>query len=222
VIGSLPRCAHNARTNTPRVPGIRVRFSGDARLPGTPGLRFRTIADVTPPTQHDGKYTANAVGWQHPPGFKSPILRHLSSSYARPPSFGELLLSASRTPCVAPVWPSPPSGLISSPRCHLHCRPAVQAPAMPASSHDNDRPAAVRALRGGRASEPLPLARERSLQTKATATRPQETPAPSGVWRGDLCCNGACPAWRRVARQGGRLVSASQAYLRRLILSLPG
>jgi hypothetical protein len=27
--------------------------------------------------------TAHAVGWQHPPGFKSPILRHLSSSNVR-------------------------------------------------------------------------------------------------------------------------------------------
>ena len=72
MIASLPRCAHTARTNA-------LRFSGQARhdavLSGTPGLHFRTIADVIKLTCHDGQGTANAVGCNHPPGFKSPILR---------------------------------------------------------------------------------------------------------------------------------------------------
>ena len=47
----------------------------DASLSGTPGLHFRTIADMTGPAWHDGQDTANAVGLYGPPGFKSPILR---------------------------------------------------------------------------------------------------------------------------------------------------
>jgi hypothetical protein len=50
---------------------------------------------------------ANAVGLYGPPGFKSPILRHLSSSYARTLSLGGLLLSAFSCLCVATAWPSP-------------------------------------------------------------------------------------------------------------------
>ena len=38
--------------------------------------------------------TANAVGLYGPPGFKSPILRFLSSSFALTTRLGELLLSA--------------------------------------------------------------------------------------------------------------------------------
>ena len=44
--------------------------------------------------------TANAVGCNHPPGFKSPILRFLSSSFAPVLHSGGLLLSASPDPCV--------------------------------------------------------------------------------------------------------------------------
>ena len=66
------RCAHIARTNAPRVPGTVL---DNERVSGTPGLRFRTIADMTAPAWHGWKDTANAVGCNHPPGFKSPILR---------------------------------------------------------------------------------------------------------------------------------------------------
>jgi hypothetical protein len=58
--------------------GIPGRARHDARVSGTAGLHFRTIAVIPGPSRHDGKSTANAVGWQHPPGFKSPILRSLS------------------------------------------------------------------------------------------------------------------------------------------------
>jgi hypothetical protein len=44
-------------------------------LPGTPGLRFRTIADMPAPSRHERKNTANAVRVNALPGFKSPILR---------------------------------------------------------------------------------------------------------------------------------------------------
>jgi hypothetical protein len=47
----------------------------DAALSGMPGLRFLTIVDMTEPTRHGRQGTANAVGCNHPPGFKSPILR---------------------------------------------------------------------------------------------------------------------------------------------------
>jgi hypothetical protein len=55
--------------------GIPGSARHDARLPGTADLPFRTIAVIPGPSRHDGKSTANAVGWQRPPGFKSPILR---------------------------------------------------------------------------------------------------------------------------------------------------
>jgi hypothetical protein len=55
--------------------GIPGRAWHDARVCGTAGLQFRTIAVIPGPSRHERKSTANAVGWQHPPGFKSPILR---------------------------------------------------------------------------------------------------------------------------------------------------
>ena len=70
--GTLSRCVAIARPNAPLIPGTTPT---ETHVPGTPGLRFRTIAGMIAPTRHDGKDTANAVGWQHPPGFKSPILR---------------------------------------------------------------------------------------------------------------------------------------------------
>ena len=69
---SLLRCAHTACTNAPRIPGMVL---DNERVSGTPGLRFRTIADMTALAWHGWKDTANAVGCNHPPGFKSPILR---------------------------------------------------------------------------------------------------------------------------------------------------
>ena len=59
----------------PNAPRISRQARRNGRLSGTPGLRFRTIADMTARTRHAGKDTANAVGCNHPPGFKSPILR---------------------------------------------------------------------------------------------------------------------------------------------------
>jgi hypothetical protein len=104
-------CVAIARPYAPRIGG---RAGHDARVSGTADLQFRTIAVMPGPPRHDGKDTANAVGLYGPPGFKSPILRHLSSSYARALSLGGLPLSASRTPCVAiaairlPVHPGYP------------------------------------------------------------------------------------------------------------------
>jgi hypothetical protein len=69
---SLLRCAHTACTNAPCIPGMVL---DNERVSGTPGLRFRTIADMTAPAWHGWKDTANAVGLHGPPGFKSPILR---------------------------------------------------------------------------------------------------------------------------------------------------
>ena len=79
--GSPVRCAHIARTNALRVSGILGLVLDSERVPGTPGLRFRTIADVITLPRHGCNDTANAVGCNHPPGFKSPILR---SSQALP------------------------------------------------------------------------------------------------------------------------------------------
>ena len=65
-------CVAVARPYAPRVPGL---VPGNERVSGTPGLHFRTIAEMTPPARHAGNDTANAVGLHGPPGFKSPILR---------------------------------------------------------------------------------------------------------------------------------------------------
>ena len=65
-------CVAIARPYAPQIPG---RARHDARVSGTAGLRVRTIAVIPGPSRHERKGTANAVGWQHPPGFKSPILR---------------------------------------------------------------------------------------------------------------------------------------------------
>ena len=63
---------------------------------------------------------ANAVGCNDPPGFKSPILRFLSSGFTRSFFAGRPLLPAFRAPCVALAWPRPSSGrgfyLIPHPR----------------------------------------------------------------------------------------------------------
>jgi hypothetical protein len=70
--GILAVCVAIAR---PYALGIPGRARHDARVSGTADLQFRTIAVIPGPSRHERKSTANAVGWQHPPGFKSPILR---------------------------------------------------------------------------------------------------------------------------------------------------
>jgi hypothetical protein len=75
VTGIPPRCVAIACPYAPRIPGLPGPVPDDARLSGMPGLRFRTIADMITLPWHGWKDTANAVGCNHPPGFKSPILR---------------------------------------------------------------------------------------------------------------------------------------------------
>jgi len=72
VTGLCAVCVAIARPYAPRIGG---RARHDARVSGTADLPFRTIAVIPGPSRHERKSTANAVGWQHPPGFKSPILR---------------------------------------------------------------------------------------------------------------------------------------------------
>jgi hypothetical protein len=72
VTGICAVCVAIARPYAPRIGG---RARHDARVSGTADLQFRTIAVIPGPSRHERKSTANAVGWQHPPGFKSPILR---------------------------------------------------------------------------------------------------------------------------------------------------
>ena len=57
---------------------------------------------------------ANAVGCNHPPGFKSPILRFLSSGSALTFIAGRPLFRAFRASCVAMAvcWPLFPSHLL--------------------------------------------------------------------------------------------------------------
>jgi hypothetical protein len=82
VIGSLPRCAHIARTDAVPIRGILDFVPEDARIPGMSDLRFRALADAIPGMRQARQDTANAVGLYGPPGFKSPILR---SSQGPPP-----------------------------------------------------------------------------------------------------------------------------------------
>jgi hypothetical protein len=69
---TLPSCVANARPDAHGIPG-QIRH--DATPSIALGLRFRHSADVSVSARHGSQDTANAVGWQHPPGFKSPILR---------------------------------------------------------------------------------------------------------------------------------------------------
>jgi hypothetical protein len=63
VIGSLPRCAHIARTDAPSIRGILDLVSDGAGIPGTLDLRFRALADAIPGMRQVRQDTANAVGW---------------------------------------------------------------------------------------------------------------------------------------------------------------
>jgi len=47
VTRSLSRCAHIARTDAPPIRGILDVVLDDERVPGTAGLRFRGLANVT-------------------------------------------------------------------------------------------------------------------------------------------------------------------------------
>ncbi len=67
-----------------RVSGISGRARRDVSLSGPPGLQFRAIAVITGPDRQARQGTANAVGCNHPPGFKSPILRCCEASPVRP------------------------------------------------------------------------------------------------------------------------------------------
>ena len=67
---------HGARTRHARTPGENPARPGRLlRIAGIDGLRFRAFAAISRPERYGYRGTANAVGWQHPPGFKSPILR---------------------------------------------------------------------------------------------------------------------------------------------------
>ena len=110
---SRTHCAHIARTYAPHIPGLGLN---DARVPGTPGLRFRTIADMTEPAWHDAKGTANAVGSNGPPGFKSPILRS-SPALSRSTQGQGLTTRTARVD--AESKRDRPSGAISVGRSHL-------------------------------------------------------------------------------------------------------
>jgi len=96
-------CVAIARPYAQRICG---RARHDARVSGTADLPFRTIAVIPGPPRHDGKSTANAVGWQHPPGFKSPILRSDQQFRLGAPSPGDCCFP----PSGAVAWPPPQSG----------------------------------------------------------------------------------------------------------------
>jgi hypothetical protein len=78
------RCAHIARTDAARIRGIRGFVPDDARVSGRSDLRFRTVADLIACERQARQDTANAVGCNHPPGFKSPILRLRAGPWVSP------------------------------------------------------------------------------------------------------------------------------------------
>jgi hypothetical protein len=83
VIGSLPRYAHIARTDAPPIRGVLDLVPDDAAIPGMSDLRFHALADVIPGMRQVRQDTANAVGCNHPPGFKSPILRSSQNTHGQ-------------------------------------------------------------------------------------------------------------------------------------------
>ena len=85
---SLSCCAHVARTDAPPIRGILDVVLDDERVPGTAGLRFRGLANVTLCERQARQDAANAVGSNDPPGFKSPILRREARS-AYPGAVGQ-------------------------------------------------------------------------------------------------------------------------------------
>ena len=110
--GILAVCVAIAR---PYALGIPGRARHDARVSGTAGLRFRMIAVIPGPSRHERKSTANAVGWQHPPGFESPILRCDQQFRPGAPSRGTAGFRFPG-PCVAIAAIRPPIYLIRYPR----------------------------------------------------------------------------------------------------------
>jgi len=97
----LRACVASACPYAPRICGISGPVSAETQVSGTADLQFRTIAGMTASSRHGRQSTANAVGLHGPPGFKSPILRHLSSCCVRVLGLSALLLLASPSPCVA-------------------------------------------------------------------------------------------------------------------------
>ena len=116
-------CVAIARPYAPRIPG---RARHDARVSGTADLPFRTIAVIPGPSRHERKSTANAVGWQRPPGFKSPILRS-DQQFRRALRLGGLLVSALRGLCVAIAAIRPPVYLIATRRRAGPAMPGIRA-----------------------------------------------------------------------------------------------
>jgi hypothetical protein len=75
ITGSARPCVSIACPYAEPVYGISGRARRNASLSGPPGLRFHAIAVMTGQVRQAWHGTANAVGCNHPPGFKSPILR---------------------------------------------------------------------------------------------------------------------------------------------------
>ena len=119
-------CAVCVAIARPYALGIPGRARHDARVSGTADMQFRTIAVLPGPSRHGGKSTANAVGRQRPPGFKSPILRS-DQQFRRALRLGGLLVSALRGLCVAIAAIRPPVYLIATRRRAGPAKPGIRA-----------------------------------------------------------------------------------------------
>ena len=71
-----------ARPYAARLPGIFGDHADDACVRGTPGQRFRMIADAMTSRRQARQDTANAVRVRALPGFKSPSLRSSPAPYS--------------------------------------------------------------------------------------------------------------------------------------------
>jgi hypothetical protein len=196
-------CVAIARPYAPRIGG-RVRH--DARLSGTADLPFRTIAVLPGPPRHDGKSTANAVGWQHPPGFKSPILRCDQQFRPGAPSGG---ITGFR-------FPGPLRGHRRNPAARLpHLYPPPRGPC-PARNPGRlapitNRPAVMSARHGGPGTYPahdragtvdtnLTSATSRSQETRCADSQPAACPGSPGRQRQTPTSSAAPPPRRRPDR----------------------
>ena len=119
-------CAVCVAIARPYALGIPGRPRHDARVSGTAGLQFRTIAVIPGPSRHERKSTAMRFGLAALRG-SNPRSSAVTSSFARALRLGGLLVSAFRGRCVAIAAIRPPGYLIATRRRAGPARPVIRA-----------------------------------------------------------------------------------------------
>ena len=199
-------CAVCVAIARPYALGIPGRPRHDARVSGTAGLQFRTIAVIPGPSRHERKSTANAVGPCGPPGFKSPILRCDQQFRPGAPSGG---IAGFR-------FPGPLRGHRRNPAAHLpHRDPPPRGPCHARNpgrlAPITSRPAVMSARHGGPGTYPahdragtldtnLTSTTSRSQQTHCADSQPATCPRSAGQAAADAHALGRAPPRRRPDR----------------------